>query len=68
MTEHVFHMISEGVQTHRKSLKKLFPSEYLSLLLSITQAEHSLVNYIIIKNNLGKIKYFRESDRSCFLV
>lgn len=67
-TEQVFLIISEGVQTNRQSLEKLFPSEYLNLLLSITQAEHSLANYIIIKNNLGKIKYFIGSDGSCFLV
>lgn len=44
MTEQVFHMISEGVQTSRQSLEKLFPSEYLNLPLSITQVGHSLAN------------------------
>lgn len=61
-------MISEGVQTCRQSLEKVFPSEHLSLPLSIIQVEQSSANYIIIKNNLGKNKYFVESDRSCLLV
>lgn len=68
LIEQVFHKISEGVQTCRQPLEQLYPSEYLNLPLIISRVEHSLANYIIIKNNLGKIKYFMESDRSCFPV
>lgn len=57
MTEQVFRMISEGVQTNAPSLEKLYFLLNIDLPSNTTQVEHSLANCIIniFKNNLGKM-------------
>jgi len=62
MTEEVFCMISEGVQSSTPSLEKLFPSDYVHIPSNTTLVEHSLSNYIIsiLHNNLGKMKLLTE--------